>query len=397
MRFAMGYLYYDYVDTTSTPRTLVYDVAGKGWVPDVYGWPATIHMLEEGPGVNGVLTGSSDGSVRALSSSGVETATCVALTPAMNGGDTRANKDIGDLFVRASVATSAVTVTPYTNQYATALTGFTPATLAVGSGLTPYIIDFASGLGADASDIEVAFSWAAGTATYLDAWQPDWTELPETTQNRPTDWTDAGMEGDGFWQGLRLEANTFDAAKIITIEDDAGNFHTPDQSPVTFNGQSKQTLTFTPPFVAHSVRIVTTDGVPWRYWGASWVVLPFPPSVVEWQSEMLSLGGTGWQHIREFNIEHISTANLTLTVVFDTGGVPATMTLTVPNSGGAQAKTKVTALPNKFKLASYRLSSSAPFRHFKEGMECKVGVWGREEGYRVLKPFGGESAEGATV
>jgi hypothetical protein len=398
LHFANGYLYYDYEDTTATRRTLVYDMLSGGWVVDVYQWPATIHFLEEGPAVNGVLVGCSDGSVRTLSSAGIETGSCVVLTPAVNSGDARANKTVGDVFIRAFVQTSVLTVATYSNQYNNVIGGNVPATLAAGTALTPYIIDFSDGLARDVIDVELEMSWALGTGTYLDLWQPDWTDLPENTQDRPTDWTDAGASGAMFWQGLILEADTFNAAKAIKVQSsDTLAFYVPDQSPVTFNGQGKQALTFTPPFVAHSVRIVTTDGVPWRYWGAKWIALPFPESVVEWQSEMTSLGNVGWQHIREFNIEHISTTDLTLTLVFDTGAVPSTLVMTVPNSGGLQAKTKITSPVNKFKLVSYRLSSSAPFRHFKEGMECKVGMWGRQDGYRVIKPFGGDSSEGASV
>lgn len=398
LRFATGYLYYDYVDTASTPRTLVYDVAGGGWVVDVYQYPATVHMLEEGPDANGVLIGCNDGSVRALVSGGSETATCVCLTPAVNGGDARANKTVGDLFVRASVSGSAVAVAPYANQFATALAGFSPSTLAVGSGLQPYILDFTDGQARDVSDIEMLLSWLAGTATYLDLWQPDWTSLPESTQDRPTDWTDGGATGTMFWQGLTLEADTFGNPKAIAVQSaDDLSLHVPDQSPVTFNGQSKQALTFTPPFIAHSVRIVTTDGVPWRYFGANWVALPFPSSVPEWQTEITSLGNAGWQHIREMNVAHVSTVDLTLTLVFDPGAVPASITLTVPNSAGAQAKTKITCPANKFKLVSFRLNCASPFRVFAGDCECKVGTWGRESGYRNLKIIGGESAGGASL
>jgi hypothetical protein len=398
LTFATGYLYYNYVNTSNVRCTIVLDVAGGGWVVDVYEWPATIHTLEEGPEVNGVLTGCSDGTIRNLSSSGVEVGTCVVLTPAVNGGDARANKTVGDVFLRASVVTNPVNVSPYANQFALALTGNLPATLAAGTGLQPYIVDFSNGLARDVIDIELLLTWPVGTRTFLDLWQPDWTELPENSQDRPTDWTDAGASGSMFWQGLTLEADTLNRPKAIMVQSgDDLTFHIPDQSPVTFNGQSKQALTFTPPFIAHSVRIVTTDGVPWRYWGASWTSLPFPSAVTEWQTEMTSLGNEGWQHIREFNVAHISTADLSLVLVFDSGASPTTLTLTVPNSGGQQAKTKITCPRNKFKLVSFRLTSSVPFRVFENDFECKVGMWGRQNGYRLLRPIGAQSAGGAEV
>jgi hypothetical protein len=93
----------------------------------------------------------------------------------------------------------------------------------------------------------------------------------------------------------------------------------------------------------------------------------------------------------------MSTTALTLTLVFDPGAVPAQITLPVPSSGGLQAKLKIPVPVNKFKLVSFRLSSSAPFRVFGSDFECKVGAWGRTDAYRNIKPIGDQTAGGATV
>ena len=62
------WLYYDYLDATSTPRTLVYDINNKGWVWDVYTPPVTVRASNEGQSQQGVLVGCSDGSVRQMAS-----------------------------------------------------------------------------------------------------------------------------------------------------------------------------------------------------------------------------------------------------------------------------------------------------------------------------------------
>ena len=98
---ANGYVYYDYVDKTSTPRTLVFDIFAMGWVVDQYQYPATVHALEEGPNINGTLTGCSDGSIRPLTNLGGEAATAVALPPSFNAGETRAQKHFGDCYIEA--------------------------------------------------------------------------------------------------------------------------------------------------------------------------------------------------------------------------------------------------------------------------------------------------------
>ena len=94
-----AYLYYDYLDATSTPRTLVFDMAAMGWVVDVYTPPATVHSSNDGQSIQGVLVGCSDGTVRQLASGGTEVATAVLLTPCTDFGDTRATKHVGDLYI----------------------------------------------------------------------------------------------------------------------------------------------------------------------------------------------------------------------------------------------------------------------------------------------------------
>jgi hypothetical protein len=80
-----GYLYYDYYDTTNTPRTLVFDIAAKGWVWDVYAHPVTARASNEGTSVQGTIVGCSDGTVRQFATTGSETPTGTVLTPAIGG------------------------------------------------------------------------------------------------------------------------------------------------------------------------------------------------------------------------------------------------------------------------------------------------------------------------
>jgi hypothetical protein len=85
--------------TFISPQTLVYDIAAGGWVVDVYQYPVDVHILEEGPNINGVLCGCFDGSVRPLNDSGAETCTSVLLMPSFNAGDVRAEKHFGDIYI----------------------------------------------------------------------------------------------------------------------------------------------------------------------------------------------------------------------------------------------------------------------------------------------------------
>jgi hypothetical protein len=94
-----AYMYYDYVGTDNVAHTLVFDIAAMGWVWDLYTPSATVHAPDEGPSVGDTLVGCSDGTVRLMSSAGTEAATAVLLTPSADFGDTRATKQIGDLYI----------------------------------------------------------------------------------------------------------------------------------------------------------------------------------------------------------------------------------------------------------------------------------------------------------
>jgi len=80
-----GYLYYDFIGTDGSPHTLVFDITAMAWVWDIYSTSATCHAADLGESTQGTLVGCSDGTIRELSSEGVEVATATILTPAIGG------------------------------------------------------------------------------------------------------------------------------------------------------------------------------------------------------------------------------------------------------------------------------------------------------------------------
>ena len=358
---ANGYLYYDYPNTLGNPCTLVYDIVAQGWIIDQYQTPVITHVLEEGPDANGTLVGCLDGTIRSLSSSGTETGSCILLTPAVDGGELRGNKQIGDLFLRASIDPAGpLSVVAYSDRFAVQITGTAPTSLTGASTYAPYIVDFSGGA-QEVDDIELALSWQLDSNTILEAWQPGWIPLPDTIQDRTTDWEDGGYPGDKFVQGIEIEANTFGQSKVFQIQNgDDLSIITPNESPATFSGQSIQSFSW-PPFLAHNMRIISSDSVPWRVWAYKYIFKPFPPSVAQWQTELNSLGVEGYGSVREMNIAYISTTALNLTMTMNIGdeAAPRVITITnqLPSSNGQQVKVKVVMPPNKWKLVAFGLTS----------------------------------------
>jgi len=256
------------------------------------------------------------------------------------------------------------------------------------------VLDFNGGEGLYARDLGTIFQWPTTARTVLYVWQPSVIPQPETIYGRATDWNDCGTIADKFFQGVRLEANSFNVVKNFQLQSsDDLSLHALLEAPAVFNGQSVKTFSCVP-FVAHSVRLVSSDGIPWQIFEWKPVFEPWPSACLDWHTEMTSLGLVGWAHAREINLAHVSTADITLSLTFDAW---PTITLTIPNSGGLQQKLKITLPANKFKLIGFEASSTQIFRLFLDDMQVKVKSWGSQQAYEIIKPFGGHSKVGALV
>ncbi len=189
-----GYIYFDYVDITSTHRTLVFDWESKGWGVDSYTPVAQCHAWQEGISADGVLVGCLDSTIRQMQTGGTEVGTCIVATPSVNGGSQRTIKRVGGVFVRAT-APAAITHTFYSNRYQTAITGTSPTTLGINAVETDYLIDFTAATNADVQDLGLELSFPLGSSDILKEWQIDWTEMPQPIVAWRTGMLAYGMNG----------------------------------------------------------------------------------------------------------------------------------------------------------------------------------------------------------
>lgn len=292
----------------------------------------------------------------------------------------------------------ALTVSPYTALY----NNLIPDSVinfyeTYNEGRTVVVFDFNQGQGVYARDFEAAFTWPTASGLRLCVWQPSLIPMPEGIYGRASDWMDGGSPSDKFIQGVTIEADSFGNPKTFQLQNsDDLSFHPLNEMPTIFNGQSIRSFSC-PPFIGHSARIVSTDGVEWRTWSERLVFEPYPSSCMEWSTELMSYGN-GWQHIRMLNIPYIAPAPVVITLFFDQwptiiipDQLPATSSQLYPT------KQKVNVPPNKGKLMGFTLSSASPFRLFKTQLEVWVGIWGRVSPYETVLPFGGEASDGARV
>jgi hypothetical protein len=365
-----GYIFYNYQDTTSTPRTLVYDMEAKGWSVDVYNPTVNYHAWAAGD-VYQILTGCSDGTVRQFDSTATETATAVIATPCINSGDVRAQKRLGDVYIKALItASNPVALALYANRYALAMSGYSPTSLTGTGILSPYVIDFTAGIGNDLLDVAAQLSWPVGSGDVLDSWEPHWTSLlPDSINDRPTEWNNGGFPGNKLIRGFVLELDTFNTPKTFNVErSDDNTLRTPDQIPITVNGQTLTPFTFVTPFTAHDLRLISTDGVAWRRapdaeWGMNWIFDQWP-EYAPLRSAWSNLGVQGAKYLRG------------LVVPMDTNSAVANFTV-VTSDGGSVSFSATTPAAKKT-VVSFAFNPPIVAHDVQLQMNSNAAVWTEE-------------------
>jgi hypothetical protein len=239
-----GYVFYNFQDVTATPRTLVYDLAAKGWSVDVYTPVVNCHSWEVGPAANSVLVGCVDGTIRELNGGGAEVGTAIIMTRSENGGNTRVKKRLGGFFLRA-VANTAVTLAFYAQRFQTAITGFTPGTVTGASGVEQdFLVDFTQAVNADVLDYGAVFSWAIGSGNILSEYDADLSELPEQIIGFKTGQLSYGVKGWMTipWVNLAYQS-TANVVLVLTLDNGGPITLT---FPSTSGAQAKTFMTLPP-------------------------------------------------------------------------------------------------------------------------------------------------------
>lgn len=205
-------------------------------------------------------------------------------------------------------------------------------------------------------------------------------------------WTDMGYAGAKLVQGVVLDADSGGTNVTIKILTD-GNV-TSEIFTANHNGRQQIAYPLASgdwiPFICHLAQIAPQSGM--RIFGARFVWRRLPELATRWRTFSTTHGLPGYQSIFRMEIQHISTADLTLTLTFDFG--PAVI-MTIPNSGGSFVKSLAFPTPNKFKSVQYEITSTQPARIFLPDAECYVRPWNGDD--VVVKPFGGPSDQGAEI
>jgi hypothetical protein len=385
---ANGFLFFDYVDTQGSSRTLAMNLATKGWIPYQYSPGVTLHYQEEGITNPATLALGADGSVNYLSNAANDNGTaftCVVITPADDQGETRARKQYGDLMLDY---TGTPNITVYYDNFL--LSSISPV-LAAAASRTQTAIDLGLDAAALHRNIGLVITFGSSGGTTLYEWQPSYLAKPEDTVDRPTDWMDAGTIGYKYVHGCRITADTGGVTRTVQIQYDGGLLG-PTLS-VNHNGEVTLPHSFTP-FKAHLLRLVPTDTASWRLIAVEWDVDPEPEPTSVWISQPSTFDMPGYLHMRDLQLAYATpNAGAVLSMIVD--GKAYTLNSNLPSTSGAEVKSYITAPPVKGKVWQLSATGTA-LQIYQRDCEFRIKPWGGES-YATVKPFGDTTGGGARI
>ena len=399
--YAESFVYATYLNSNGTLETLVYSLHTKGWRKDTYNPTIALIWLEKGIPNPALLMGGSDGNLYQLSSTTTVdpggAVPWVVLPRIMDGGDSRAVKQWGDLMLDYS-ASAAIGIDVLWDNLLVA--GVTPGWAATGIlNRTHALIDLF--YPPDTNDTPlIHYNFTAllsGTGpVYLYELQPSYLPLPEITTSRVTDWSGSGGLHNKFVQGIRLHFNTFGAAKQLQAQYDGYQIG----ATFTVTAQGEQTIpfSFSAPFKGHLLRLVPADDVPWEVWADSeWIYQPEPEPANYWISQPTSLGQSGYLHARELWLAFAcGTAGAVISAVVDG---TLTVIATLPATAGP-VKQYFPTPPLKGRYWQLTATGTG-LQLYERDIEFLVKSWGSTGAYARVKPFGdmsgGGGASGALI
>jgi hypothetical protein len=407
-----SYIHFYYPDTSQgIMRCLTYAL-GKfsteggdksGWYPDVFnpGGSNTGIMFgysEEGDGIHSLLLGGADTTTGKLYTYGGTTDNGTPIPwhfrqASWDANDRRADKLFGDFIVDADPGGGTINVAAGINNYGSTLT-LSSATM-TGSGRAQKVFDINTGNGAEAKNLAIDLS-GTGTTQRLFLLEPSYTLRPEDTFLRAIQYDDAGYSGEKFWQGIELEANTYNITRTIQVQDNTGAVV--DTLNIQHNGRLQKPYSFSSAFVSHMARLVPADSALWKLFRWRWVYEPEPPLVTVWESQQTTFGHVGFVHLKAIWVTHTSTADLTLTITRMDDNTSHSYTIT--NSGGVRGQEFYMILgPPEFckgKTFKFKITQAAnvPFRIYQRNTGVLVKPWGSQQAFARWVGWGGDAGDG---
>lgn len=197
-----------------------------------------------------------------------------------------------------------------------------------------------------------------------------------------TSWTDAGVLGDKWLQGIILKADTNNLPVEVIVRSDDGNIITT----LTCTHLTEQVKPYSwTPYITHEFRLEPQGNI--RIIDAQWVFSPEPELTNFWVSQPTGHGIKNYQHLKDCYLGIRSNSNLTFRITIDNTNYD----YTIASTGGAFKRIYLPLQAVKGKVFSYSLtpvSGSTGFRVYEKDFSVRVKEWGSSGEYLTLNPLG---------
>jgi len=165
------------------------------------------------------------------------------------------------------------------------------------------------------------------------------------------------MFGTGVVPATTIDAATTRQLRMVSVDDGAVFRYLGLQ----FNWIDDFTLTSLP-----------TTLLEWRFYA-------LPDGVYTWNSQWMSHGLNGYQHVARIECAYAADAAVTLS--FEAFDGTAAQDVVLPSTGGVYQKKLITLTQNKFYLVRYSAVSTAPMQIYQDAWTVFVGPWARQGPY----------------
>jgi hypothetical protein len=226
---------------------------------------------------------------------------------------------------------------------------------------------------------------------YSRVWHVD--EEPSEQANWNQNYTVAGTLTNKSIKGVLIECDTYGQTKAVRVEGDGQVIAT---LAVNHNGRLVNHYAF-PATSARVLRLRPTDAFLSRPYSIQWVYDEEPLSMVRWETQLLDHGLAG-EHVLfavQATIQSTCAVNMTITTYNNSGGLVASTTYLIPNTGGVKQKLYVPLQAFKGVLWKYLFTpeiDGTRFQLYREESSVLVLPWGATTP-STRQPFGSDDLD----
>ncbi len=383
------YVFFRFIDTNNEQRTIVLDETLNDWISfDSYknGICGAIYHEEKESGTD-ILVGINDVVAKFENAGAYEAGVISKVIPfAFDGGDARINKLFSEIIESLDQGLLGFTYKTYwnngdTNDAAVVI----PAN--VGHKRQQFIQQINGGSGLSKQNITTILSWdiASGTKFYerIIYFIPQADEI----KDRAGDFEFGDGIGDKLWQGVILQADTNGEDKKLKFYDDRNVM----QATLTINHNGKQTIaySFNNPFISHTIRRTSTDGVLWTSYNEAYVFDVEPESALEWEGEFNISQLPDLKLINRMSIAYRSTKEAKIRLKFDNAIDFVDYDLPLSNGDYHIEQFYINCV--KFRACKYRIESTEPIRPYKKSMQVWIKQINSQGPFQPISVLGGNS------